>query len=219
MSKTRSAPTAFRVEPWVKVPRALLSSDAWRSLGINGRRFIDFLLLEHMGKAGTQNGKLKAPYRQLEAFGISTRHISAAIHEVESLGLVSCSRNGLRSANTYTLTWLPSPGAPASDFWRGYRNPSLGPLPGAKRKNLPSDGKVWVPSEGKADGANLPSEGRADRPKSLPSEGKALLRKDLTRAGGVSQEERGGVVSVPVAAPRSPAPGKFRVISGGGGHE
>ena len=33
-------------ESWVKMPRDLLRSDAWRSLSINARRFIDFLLIE-----------------------------------------------------------------------------------------------------------------------------------------------------------------------------
>jgi hypothetical protein len=52
-----------RVEPFVMLPRELIASDAWRSLGINGRRLIDFLLLEHMGHGGKENGKLKAPRR------------------------------------------------------------------------------------------------------------------------------------------------------------
>ena len=35
-------------EQFVKMPRALLQSDAWRSLGINERRLLDFLMLEQM---------------------------------------------------------------------------------------------------------------------------------------------------------------------------
>ena len=92
-------------------------------MGINGRRFIDFLLIEHMGKAGTQNGKLKAPHRQLEAFGIGRRLIADAIRETELLGLVECRRAGQRAPSTYTLTWLPlHDDSPALDYWRGYRN-------------------------------------------------------------------------------------------------
>ena len=48
------------------LPRSLIQSDAWRAAGINTRRFIDFLLLEHMAHGGKANGKLKAPGRQLE---------------------------------------------------------------------------------------------------------------------------------------------------------
>jgi hypothetical protein len=55
-------------EPFVMLPRSLIQSDAWRSAGINARRFVDFLLLEHMAHGGKENGKLKAPYRQLEQF-------------------------------------------------------------------------------------------------------------------------------------------------------
>src|SRR5688572_19535116 len=52
-------------EQFAKMSRDLLRSDAWRSLGINERRVIDFLLIEHMSKGGRENGRLKAPYRQL----------------------------------------------------------------------------------------------------------------------------------------------------------
>lgn len=94
-------------EAWAKMPRELLASDAWRSLGINGRRFVDFLLIEHMNKRGKGNGQLQAPRRQLEEFGISARHVSGAIDEVDQLGLVDCMRGVGRRASVYALTWLP----------------------------------------------------------------------------------------------------------------
>jgi hypothetical protein len=64
--------------------RELVRSDAWRSLGINARRFIDFLWLQHMAKGGQQNGKLKAPYRQLRDFGIDARYVAGDIREAKS---------------------------------------------------------------------------------------------------------------------------------------
>jgi uncharacterized membrane protein len=70
MNRTNRPPAG---ESFVWLTRDLIRSDAWRSLGINVRRFIDFLWLEHMAKGGQQNGKLKAPHRQLEKFGISVR--------------------------------------------------------------------------------------------------------------------------------------------------
>ncbi len=94
-------------EPFVMLQRSLIQSDAWRAAGINTRRFIDFLLLEHMAHGGKANGKLKAPRRQLWEFGISARHVTAAINEAEELGLVDCHRGGMRVATTYTVTWLP----------------------------------------------------------------------------------------------------------------
>jgi hypothetical protein len=148
---------------FVPLTRELLSSDAWRSLSINGRRVIDFLMLEQMRKGGRENGRLKAPHRQLEAFGIGARHVADAIREVEKLGLVDCTRGAMRVATNYALCWLPlHDGTPASHRWRLHRNPDLAPLPQPKSKNLPSEGKAGLPSEGKADGPNLPSEGKAD---------------------------------------------------------
>ena len=86
--------------------RELLTSDAWRSQGINTVRFIHFLLLEHLRHGGQENGKLKAPRRQLRAFGIGARHVSTAIAEAEKLGLVICHKRGMRTATQYRLTWL-----------------------------------------------------------------------------------------------------------------
>jgi hypothetical protein len=106
-------------QPYVWLTRELLASAAWREMSINARRFIDFLLLEHMGKAGRENGKHKAPYKQLVTHGITLRLVSTAIREAEELGLVDCHRGGMRVATTYALTWLPlHDGTPASNRWR-----------------------------------------------------------------------------------------------------
>jgi hypothetical protein len=94
-------------EAFVKLPRELLESAAWRALGINARRFIDFLMIEHMRHGGKANGALLAPREQLKRFGIGARHVSAAIEEAETLGLVDCLRGVGRSPNAYALTWLP----------------------------------------------------------------------------------------------------------------
>lgn len=45
-------------EQFAKMPRTLMESDAWRSLGINERRVVDFLLIEHMSHGGRKNGAL-----------------------------------------------------------------------------------------------------------------------------------------------------------------
>jgi hypothetical protein len=109
-------------EPFVKLPRGLIQSDAWRAAGINTRRFLDFLFLEHMAHGGKENGRLKAPYRQLEQFNINARFVSEAIAEAEKLGLVDCHRGGMRVATTYTLNWLPlSDGTEPIERWRNYK--------------------------------------------------------------------------------------------------
>jgi hypothetical protein len=185
--KIRNRPPAGA--PYVWLTRELLASDAWRSLGINARRFVDFLMIEHMNKAGQHNGKLKAPYRELRKFRIDARYVAGAIREAEELGLVDCLRGGRRVATRYALTWFVShDGTPASNRWRTYHNPNLPPLTVAKCKNLPDKGKAGLPDKGKADGPNLPDKGKADDPKNLPDKGKALLRESLTTVGAVFSE-------------------------------
>ena len=157
------------------------SSDAWRSLGINSRRFVEFLLLEHMAKGGQQNGKLKAPDRQLREFGVDARYVAGAIREAEELGLVDCLRSGMRVATLYRLTWLEGhDGTPATNQWRTYRNPNLAPLPVAISRNLPDKGK-----------AGLPDKGKADAPINLPDKGKVLLREFLPGRQPYIQKEKG----------------------------
>jgi hypothetical protein len=113
MKKKRST------EQFVMIPRSLLQSTAWRSLSIHARRLIDFLMLEHMSHGGRRNGFLVAPRRQLESFGIHKRFISAAIAEVECVGLVDCVRGKGRAPSRYALTWLPrADGEEPTNRWR-----------------------------------------------------------------------------------------------------
>jgi hypothetical protein len=193
--KTQRPPAG---EPFVWLTRELLASDAWRMLGINACRFVHFLMLEHMSKGGQENGKLKAPCRQLCAFGIGARYVTAAIREAEELGVVDCHRGGVRIATTYTLNWLPRyDGTLASNRWRAYRKPGMPALPASKIKNLHDKGKAGLPDKGKADGPNLPDNGKAHGPENLPDNGKALSRKFLP--GRVPRDE------IDVAPQRAPS--------------
>lgn len=185
-------------EPWVWLTRELLSSDAWRSAGINVRRLIDFLLIEHMGRAGQANGKLKAPHRQLVDFGIGPKYVADAIREAESIGLVECHRGGMRVATTFSLTWLPEHDrTPAADQWRAYRNAGLVPMSRPKSKNLPIKGEAALPIKGEADGSNLPIKRGADDPKNLPIKGEALYRSSYQGDDNTSELEEG---ELPLAA-------------------
>jgi hypothetical protein len=108
-------------EPWIWLTRELVASPAWQSLGINARRFIDFLMIEHMRQGGRRNGFLLAPWRQLYAFGIGAHFVNAAIEETERAGLVDCKRGIGRRPSTYSLTWLTlSDGSDATNRWRTY---------------------------------------------------------------------------------------------------
>lgn len=160
---------------FVMLTRELVGSDAWRSASINARRLLDFLIVQHLSRAGKDNGKLKAPYEQLVTFGISSSVIADVMREVEELGLVEAERHGMRVATTYTLTWLATHDKrPASDRWRDFQNPALKPLPKPKSRNLPSKPSAELPSELRADRVKLPSEVRADAPQNLPSEPRVL---------------------------------------------
>jgi len=106
-------------EAFVKLPRDVLESASWRLLSINARRFLDFLMIEHMRHGGRRNGFLLAPYRQLYAFGIGAHFVNDAIEEVERAGLMDCKRGTGRRPNYYTLTWLPlADGAAPNNRWR-----------------------------------------------------------------------------------------------------
>jgi hypothetical protein len=102
--KKTSAADAF-----VKLPRSVLDSEAWRNLRLHARRFIDCLMIEHLRHGGKENGQLKATHRQLIARSISARLIAPAIREACRSGLVRITRPGGRHLPTlYELTWLPS---------------------------------------------------------------------------------------------------------------
>jgi hypothetical protein len=156
-------------EPFVWLTRELLSSDAWRSQNIHTRRLIDFLLLEHIRRGGQNNGRLKAPQRQLYAFGIGPNYAVAAIVRAEELGLVVCHRAGMRTATTYRLTWLESyDGKPAGNEWRAYRNPNLSSLPTPKSEICLSNGRQGCLSKARQMGQICLSNSRQMPARGLP---------------------------------------------------
>jgi len=174
-------------EPWVWFTRELLNSDAWRTAGINVRRLIDFLCLEHLSHGGKKNGQLKAPHRQLKAFGIGDHFIADAITEAEKRGLIDCCYNGQRVATTYAIGWLPLyDGTRPADRWKAYRNEKR-PRPKFK---------------------NLPAKQQADGSKRLPAKQQALYRNSY-QGGAVNSELSGeqgpGTPAAEAAVPRSDA--------------
>ena len=140
-------------EPFIMLPRKLLASRAWQALGINGRRFVDFLMIEHMRHGGRQNGFLVAPHRQLEEFGIGARLVSGAIEEAERLGLVDCRRGVGRRPSLFELTWLPpSDGAAPSNRFIGC-DAEVGAVIAARKaakRRTPLSKRAVVPTEGEA---------------------------------------------------------------------
>ncbi len=105
--------------------RDMLASPAMRALSLTGRRLLDFLLIENMNHAGTDNGALLATKDQLMAFGLSRRLIAPAVRELVFLGLVRVergrlTRGGVKAPNLYRLTfYADNEGAPATNEWKG----------------------------------------------------------------------------------------------------
>jgi hypothetical protein len=97
-------------QPWVWQTRDMLRSAEWQRLGINARRLIDFLMIEHMSHGGKENGCLLAPRDQLVAFGIGYRLITPAIAEAKASRFVAVRPGKGRRPTTFTLTWLPVAG-------------------------------------------------------------------------------------------------------------
>lgn len=125
-------------QPFIWETLEMLESDAWWSLSAGAHRFIDFLAIEFMRNGGKKNGRLLAPYRQLEDRVASKARIALVIREAEDLGFVDAFRGGQRVATTYALTWMPlHDGTPANNRWRHFRNPNLKPWPERKRRARP----------------------------------------------------------------------------------
>lgn len=113
-----------RGEPWAWLTAELLASPAWRLRSINSVRLMEFLLLDHMSHAGTENGELKAPYDQLVTHGLTRSEISRAIQECQFLGLIRYERGGrwagTNKPSTFRLTFYADNfGNSPTNEWKG----------------------------------------------------------------------------------------------------
>lgn len=114
-------------QPWVWVTSAMLGARTFRALGINARRILDFLMVEHASHAGRENGNLAAPYQQLAAWGVTLEDARKGLEELYATGFVELIHRGQRQAgggepSRYALTWLPTmvgsdSEAPPSQRW------------------------------------------------------------------------------------------------------
>jgi hypothetical protein len=168
------------------LPLGLLTSHAWRSLGHNAKRFIEFLMIEHMRHGGRANGKLLAPWRQLKEFGIGDHVIAAAMEECKRVGLVDIRRGVGRQPSLYALTWLPvCDGSQPSNRWRAYHTEVI-----AKSGVVPAKQQVLqVPAKQQAGTVETagtkpvaPAKQQSQRPKLVPAKQQSPYRKLLTTA-------------------------------------
>jgi len=106
---TNGKPHAERAEGFVILPRSVVDRMAATPLSAAAWRVLVFLMRELLRHGGWDNGQLKAPHRQLVAFGVSAILVSSAIEELEDAGLVRCHRKGRRAANLFELPWARRP--------------------------------------------------------------------------------------------------------------
>jgi len=134
---------------WVWFPAELLASPAWHGMTLNGRRFVEFLMIEHCNHAGRENGNLRATYCQLVAYGIRRCKIRPAIDEAEARGLVETTRRGglfgaenKRTASTFRLTWIGcvNPRQEPTNEWRHWRPQKTSPVPPVGTVSVPPVG-------------------------------------------------------------------------------
>ncbi len=188
--KTKTAPGA----QFVRLTRDVLTSAAWRGLGINARRFLDFLMAEHLNHGGQENGKLIAPRLQLEEYGIGARHISGAIEETVEAGLVTVRRGIGKRPSVYTLNWLERhDGTMPPRRW-------LVATSEGKSLRMTSEGKSSRVSEGKSQG---PSDFRREVTNAVPrvSEGKSLYRGSYRRSDNTTLSGESAGRAEPVNGP------------------
>jgi hypothetical protein len=102
----------------------MLESAAWRGLGINARKLIDRLLMEHRAHGGYENGKLKCPHTDLILYGLSRNKVTEAIEEAVAFGFVRVIQGGRyatgREPNLYRLTFYGDhEGGYPTNEWKG----------------------------------------------------------------------------------------------------
>lgn len=115
-------------EPWVWFTRALLESDAFRSLSRPALLCLFRVILEHMAHAGTANGALVVPFDDFAKYGVRRKSVAGALAELQERGLITKVVAGGRAfgsarvPNRYRLEWLPSSdGTPARNGWKSWR--------------------------------------------------------------------------------------------------
>ena len=143
--KLRAPP---RGEPWIWHTREMLTSEAWRTLGVHARRLIDFLEIDHMSNAAQSNGELMATYDQLTDYGIPRRKIKGAIEEAKRLGFIDVDYGGrwnmTNRPSLYRLTYYTDRyGDPPTNDWRGFRKKGI-----EKQKRPTESGTTVVPRRG-----------------------------------------------------------------------
>ena len=101
------------IDQYYRLPRQLNKSPAFRVLNIHERHALDCIMEEHQSKSGFVNSGLIVTKGDFMNWGIHTRHISASLKVLTTLGIIERTR-GMggsaigRTPNTYRPTFLPT---------------------------------------------------------------------------------------------------------------
>lgn len=105
------------------ITKNMFESPAWRALGINARKVLDRIMLEHLSHAGAQNGELICTYEDFQTYGVTRRYICAALEDLKCFGFIRITHgepNGShRPPNIYRLTWMGTNELSATNNWKG----------------------------------------------------------------------------------------------------
>jgi hypothetical protein len=92
---------------WVKFPLHVLDGEAWHSLNLNERRFIETLMCEHAEQWAKSNGELQVSYNDLIDAGISSRYrVSEAKDRLLKMG-PDCRQGRRQTRPEFTLCAAP----------------------------------------------------------------------------------------------------------------
>jgi hypothetical protein len=100
---------------------------AWRGRSSRLIQLIEFLEVENLRHAGLENGRLLAPFAQLEAWGMRRETLKQTIREGVERKLIAITgggtdiETGKRLPHLYRLTYSPTIGTPPTDEWKQYR--------------------------------------------------------------------------------------------------
>lgn len=110
---------------WVAYQREMLESPAYRALGLQARRLLNRIEIEHCSHGGRDNGKLPVTYANFVKYGCRRNGVRPALVECLALGFLELVERGRRpygdipgKASTYRLTYLPAHDGPATNEWK-----------------------------------------------------------------------------------------------------
>jgi hypothetical protein len=100
--------------PFVQTELALMTSHAWRTLSLVGRKVVERVIVEHFKHDRSNNGWLPVTYLQFKEYGIREGSLSAAFAEAEALGFIRVTVRGRPryggnpgQSNMFALTFVP----------------------------------------------------------------------------------------------------------------